>query len=185
MINIFRKLFIVLGTLLISIGFFIVFWKDVSFKVDVFNKDVEKSREIVRTVNYDYNIFNKIVVPYKEEVVKFSNSLDFYYDNFAQKNGSFLESIDNIKSYIIDSVPIASRMLDNCKYELNNEIMSQQCSIFSINFKAMIDVYSDMIVEYNKVVEKYNQYAVSVGSQTISLYVNLREDEFYRLYDKF
>lgn len=183
--DVLRRLCFLFGFVLIFVGIFIICSKEINVMLDSFNIDVKKSKNIVTTVNNDYNSFNEVINLYKSDVIIFSNMLNFYYDEFTQKNVVILESINKLKKRLQDVVPIAKRMLDNCEYELNNNVMVQQCNNFSINFKSMVDVYSNTIQKYNSIVEKYNEYALSNGRSVSTLYENDKNDEFYVLYDKF
>ena len=165
-----RKLFIIVGVLLICIGVGMIGYEKLSFLYDSYIADVDKSKEIVTIVDNDYKAFNSMVSDYKEDIVLVSKSLDVYYDEFSSKNENILKNINNVKLKLESISPINDRMSINCKYDLNNLVMEQQCDMFSINYNSMIDAYVEMVSEYNNFVEKYNEYAVNNGKGVVNLF---------------
>jgi len=164
-----KKAFIGVGILLICIGFCIIGYKKFSFLYDSYMADIDKSKEIVTIVDNDYKEFNSIISGYKEDIVLVSNSLAVYYDEFPNKNESILNNINNVKIKLESVNSINERMFDNCKYDLNNLLMEQQCETFSVNYNSMIDAYIEMVSEYNNFVEKYNEYAINNGKIVVPL----------------
>lgn len=165
-----RKAFIGLGIVLICTGFIIIGYKKFSFVFESYIADVDKSKEIVTIVNNDYNEFNSVVVGYKNDIVLVSNSLDVYYDEFLAKNEKIVNDINNVKFKLEGLSSINDRMSINCKYDLNNLLMEQQCETFSINYDSMVNAYIEMVNEYNNFVEKYNEYAINNGKNVVALY---------------
>lgn len=178
-----KNYFIKIGILLIFIGLIIVSYKQVSSYISLYNEDIKRSNEILVSINNDYSSFNEVVPKYKENVVVVSKSLNVYYDEFLIKNTTILKSIETVNNDLESILFEAERMSNNCKYDLNNEMMKQKCNNFVINYKSMVDVYSAMIKQYNGVVMQYNSYATKNGKQNIMVYESDLEDKLYDIYN--
>ena len=153
-----RKFFIHLGFLFIIAGLSIICVEKVSANINEYYADINRSKEIFNAVESDYNEFVSNASLVKNNMVNVSNALDVYLEEFPEKESLIVEKIKVVDENINSLKEISLRIVENCKYELNNKAMENKCSNFILNYNRMIESYKVMVREYNKVIDSYNDY---------------------------
>jgi len=178
-----KNIFIKSGILLIVAGLSIISFQNISLFINDYNNDIDNSKKIVTTITEDYKSFNVIANKCKEDMVVVSSHLDLYYEDFYNQSLLILENIRTVEEDINSSLSLSHSLIDNCKYDLNNQEVESMCTTFSINYKSMINSYVKMIDEYNEVVSLYNKYAVENKKEVVSLYLIDNNNEMYKIYN--
>jgi hypothetical protein len=88
----------------------------------------------------------------------------------SDKNVELLKKVSNIENKINSLDSLSYRMIENCKYDLNNSSMDSKCSSFDKNYVNMVESFNTMISKYNSVVDTYNTYAKKSNVKIASLY---------------
>lgn len=166
-----------IGILFILLGLSFFFIKVANAAINDYYSDVDKSHEIVKSVEDNYSLFMDNANSVKNTIIDVSKSYNFYLVQFVEKSkllqtkfNTVEQNIDNINKY-------TKELINNCKYDLNNSLMDSKCSSYKINYVNMIESYKEMIDEYNKVVDSYNLYAKKHGISVIKKYeYNLKEE---------
>lgn len=175
--RIMKGLFIHTGFVLILIGLSIICVDQVSANINNYYADLEKSKEIVKSVDDNYSKFKEGAKKVKESISNVSLSFDFYLDEFETANADIKEKIIIVESEIENLNVTANSLIDSCKFNLNDIQMDNKCSSFKMNYGNMINSYDEMIEQYNKVIKFYNEYALSNGKQIKELYISNLSDE--------
>lgn len=178
-----NNIFIKLGILFIAIGLVVFPLKVVCAYINDYNKDVERSREIAKSINDNYEVFNNYVNEYKEDILKVYGLFDVYLEDFEAQNTSILFNISNINANLDKILAVANVLYKSCYYDLSDNLLESKCDMFHVNYKGMIDSYKSMIDNYNDIVNLYNFYALKNGKFLLSLYVINLNDDFYIIYD--
>lgn len=130
----------------------------VSANINDYYADINRSKEIYTAVESDYKEFVSSASGVKSHMVDVSDSLDVYLEEFPNKESLIVEKIQVVDEDINSLKEISLRIIDNCKYELNNNAMENKCNNFILNYNRMIESYKVMVSEYNKVIDSYNNY---------------------------
>ena len=150
----------------------------VSASIKNYRNDLNKSYEIIKAVNDDYDTFVEKAKEVKENIIVVSKSFNFYLDKFLKKNKDLVAKINKVEETINELDDISYRIINNCKYDLNNSSMEAKCKSFYNNYPNMIDSYNKMLEEYNSVIKRYNTYASKVKKKKVALYeYNLTNSE--------
>lgn len=147
-----------------------MFIENVSASIKKYHDDIDRSNEIVNAINKNYNEFANIATDIKSDIVDVSKSFDFYLNQFLDKNVGLLNKVKNVENKINSLDELSYRMIENCKYNLNNSSMDSKCSSFEKNYVNMIESFNTMIDKYNSVVDTYNIYAKKTNVKVASLY---------------
>ena len=147
-----------------------MFIENVSASIKKYHDDIDRSNEIVNSINNDYEEFVITATEIKSDIVEVSKSFDFYLNQFLDKNVELLKKVSNIENKINSLDSLSYRMIENCKYDLNNSSMDSKCSSFDKNYVNMVESFNTMISKYNSVVDTYNTYAKKSNVKIASLY---------------
>ena len=165
-----KNIFIHLGFVFILVGCSIIFMDKVSASISDYYNDVNKSNEIVESVNNNYNEFKDKSLNVKNGIIDVSKSYNLYLEEFPNVNQTISTKVKTVEETINNLSDITNHLLENCQYELNNSVMKNQCNSFKINFRNMMDSYEEMITVYNKVINTYNEYSLRNGKEQIEEY---------------
>ena len=154
-----KRLFARIGFALLTLGSSLFCIEQVSANMTKFYNDIDKSKEIVRNVDIAFSDFIEQANKVKEGMIDYSQSFNFYLDDFLEESVKIQEKIHIVEQEIENINDNASIIIDGCKYEISNSNMESNCSNFKTNYLNMINSYDIMIEEYNKVVETYNEHA--------------------------
>lgn len=161
-----------IGFIFIMIGCSIIFIDKVSASINDYVKDIDKSNEIVDKVDFNYNEFKNKSVIVKDSIVEVSKSFVIYLEEFPSVNVEIKEKVLTVEKEINDLNPIIDELLNYCHYDLNNSKMNSQCESFKINLSNMMESYDKMIEVYNDVIGEYNVYSVANGKEQMLEYNN-------------
>ncbi len=167
-----KRLFARIGFALLTLGSSMFCIEQVSANMNKFYNDIDKSKEIVRNVDIAFSDFIEQANKVKDEMIDYSQSFNFYLDDFLEESVKLQEKIHIVEQEIDKMNDNASTIIDGCQYEINNNNMESNCSNFKTNYLNMINSYDIMIEEYNKVVDKYNVHAESIGFDIASNYTS-------------
>ena len=172
-----KNIFIHLGFIFILVGCSIIFIDKASASINNYYDDVNKSNEIIINVHNNYNDFKESSLVIKDNIIDVSKSFNFYLDDFQIKNVDILEKVKKVEKDINSLSTVVNNLIDYCVYDLNDEIMDNECSSFKINFKNMLDSYSKMVDVYNDVIKKYNDYSLLNGRELVDEYSENIDEE--------
>ncbi len=171
-----KMLFIHSGFVFIILGISIICIDKVSANIKNYYDDLEKSKEIQKSVNEQYQVFKEGASKVKSSIGVVSSSFNFYLEEFDTKNIEILEKVSNVEKEIEELNETAKLLTNNCKYNLNNNVMNNECSSFKINYKNMISSYDEMVEKYNSVIDYYNEYAKKNNKEIVNKYLNNLSD---------
>lgn len=167
-----NKICIHIGVLFIIAGFSLMCINVVSASMKNYYADIDKSKEIVKNVDKNYKLFKQNAANVKDSIIQVSKSFNIYLSDYMKKKESIVEKINLVEKNIQQLDNISLELVSDCKYNLNNAEMNQQCSSFKINYKNMISSYNEMIDEYNYVIDSYNGYAKNKKKKQAEKYEN-------------
>ena len=167
-----KRLFARVGFALLTLGSSLFCIEQVSANMTKFYNDIDKSKEIVRNVDIAFSDFIEQANKVKDGMVEYSQSFNFYLDDFLEESIKLKEKINAVEQEIDNMNDNASVIIDGCNYEINNVNMESNCTNFKTNYLNMINSYDIMIEEYNKVVETYNKHAEVNGFDIASNYTS-------------
>lgn len=162
-----KNVFIHLGVLLIIIGSSIGFADNASLSIDSYYDDIYKSNAIIKHVNVNYSTIKDKVLIVKNNIVETSKMFNVYFEEFDNKNTEIVNNIKKVEESIKEIVDPSVELNDYCQYELNDNVMNNQCDSFRINIKNMIDSYKELIKVYNDVIKSYNEFASNNGRNLV------------------
>ena len=182
--KILKMLFIHAGFIFIIFGVSIICVDQVSATIRNYYDDLEKSKEIIKNVDEQYRIFKEEAASVKDSIESVSTSFSFYLDEFENENNKIIEKISKVEEEIEKINIIANTLTINCKYDLNNLSMDNQCNSFKINYKNMISSYEEMIKQYNSVIDYYNEYAIKNDKEIAENYTNKLSENVKKILDE-
>lgn len=147
-----------------------MFIDKVSASIKDYQDDIDRSNEIVSSIDKDFSEFLIIAEDVKKDILDVSKSFDFYLNQFLDKNIELMKKVGNIEDKINSLNELSNRMIENCKYDLNNSSMDSKCSSFEKNYVNMIASFKTMVDKYNSVVDTYNAYAKRKNVKAASLF---------------
>lgn len=165
-----KNIFVHLGFVLILIGLSIIFVDKVSASMTNYYNDVNESNEIIELVHSNYNEFRVKSLKVKDSIVVVSKSFNIYLEEFIIVNNDISNKVKQVESEINNLSNNIDNLINYCVYDLNNEVMVNECDSFKINFNNMIKSYDEMINVYNSVITKYNDYSILNGRESIEQY---------------
>lgn len=166
-----------IGILFILLGVSSFFIKVVNAAIKDYYSDLDKSHEIVKNVEDNYSLFMDTANNVKNTIVDVSKSYNFYLVQFVEKSKTLQSKFNTVEQEIENINGYTKKLIDNCKYDLNNSLMDSKCSSYKVNYINMINSYKEMIDEYNKIVDSYNTYAKKHGVSVTKKYeYQLSED---------
>lgn len=165
-----KNIFVHLGFLLIILGVSLIFVDSVSASINNYYDDIEESKRIIKNVDTLYEQFKEDAIDVKNGIVDISKSFNVYFDDFDKANKSITEKIENVKEKINQVNVVATDLINNCRYQLNDINMNNQCKNFKINYTNMMSSYETMVDQYNKVITSYNNYATRKGKVSIAIF---------------
>ena len=173
-----------LGFIFIIAGISIICIENVSASIKNYYEDIGRSKEIIKKVNEDYETFKTITVDVKNNIVDVSKTLNVYLDEFTNKNEVIKQKIEKVEENITELNKVSKRLINNCKYNINNKSMISKCQSFKINYKNMSESFDEMIKEYNKVINTYNVYAKKKNNKELPLYESEIQNDLNILKEK-
>ena len=144
--------------------------QQVSASINDYYYDIDKSKEVIKQVEQDYDTFKAELIDVKNEIVDISKMLNVYLDEFTNKNQIVLPKIKNVENKIIELIPISERLINNCKYNIQNSAIKNNCQNFKQNYNNMIASYEETVTKYNKVIDIYNTYAKKKNEESVDKY---------------
>ena len=165
-----KNLFIHLGFIFILAGCSIICIDKVSASINNYYNDINKSNEIVEEVNNNYTEFKEKSLNVKNGIVEVSKSYNLYLEEFPNINQTINTKVKKVEETINSLSTITDSLINNCQYDLNNNVMKNQCNSFKINFRNMMDSYEEMVKVYNDVINTYNEYSLRMGKDQIEEY---------------
>lgn len=165
-----KNIFMHLGFVLILAGLSIICVDKVSASINDYYSDVEKSNEIVETIDKNYKSFKEKSISVKNDIVEVSKSFNLYLEDFPKENEGIVLKVQKVESDINELSTITDTLLDYCNYDLNNIVMDNQCASFKTNFNNMMSSYEEMIKVYNGVIDSYNDFSNKNGRENIEVY---------------
>lgn len=165
-----KNIFIHLGFIFILIGCSIICIDKVSASINNYYNDVNKSNEIVESVNNNYTEFKEKSLNVKNGIVEVSKSYNLYLEEFPKVNQTISTKVKQVEETINSLSTTTDSLLESCQYDLNNSVMKNQCNSFKINFRNMMNSYDEMIIVYNNVINTYNEYSLRNGKEQIEEY---------------
>ena len=181
--KIMKGFFIHTGFVLILIGLSIICVDQVSANINNYYADLEKCKQIVKSVDINYTKFKDGANKVKDAIGDVSLSFDFYLDDFESANSVIKKKIIIVEQEIENLNMTADSLINSCKYNLNDSFMDSECNSFKINYGNMISSYNEMIEQYNKVIKYYNDYALENGKHSEQLYISNLGDEVKLIID--
>ena len=160
-----KNIFIHLGFVFILVGFSIIFVDKASASINNYYNDVNESNEIISLVHSNYNEFKINSLEIKDDIIDVSNSFKFYLDDFQVVNPGIIEKVKKVEDGINNLSVTVDNLITYCVYNLNDEVMDNECDSFKINFNNMMESYSTMINVYNDVIKEYNEYSDLNGKE--------------------
>ena len=154
-----KNIFIHIGFILILIGTSIIFVDKASASITSYYNDVNESNEIISLVHSNYNQFKTSSLEIKDYLVDVSESFDVYLDEFESNNQDIVNKVKKVEEEINGLSPTIDNLINYCVYDLNDEVMDNECDSFKINFNNMMESYTKMISVYNDIIKEYNEYS--------------------------
>ena len=165
-----KNLFLHLGFIFIISGLSIVCVDKVSESIKDYCNDVDKSNEIVEQIDSNYKVFKEKSLDVKNSIVDVSKSFVIFLEDFPSINSEIELKVQKVENEINELSSTTDLLLDYCNYDLNNQVMNNQCSSFKVNFISMIDSYEEMLKVYNSVIKEYNDFSKTNGRESIDEY---------------
>lgn len=165
-----KNIFLHLGFLLILSGFSVICVDKVSASIKDYCNDVDKSNEIVESIDSNYKIFKEKSLNVKNSITEVSKSFVLFLEDFPSINPSIELKVQKVENEMNELSSSTDLLIDYCNYDLNNPIMDNQCSSFKDNFNNMINSYEEMIKVYNGVIKEYNDFSSVNGMEHIDEY---------------
>ena len=165
-----KNIFLHLGFILILAGCSIIFVDKVSASINSYYDDVNESNKIISMVHNNYSDFKINSLNIKNSIVDVSSTFNFYLDDFDVVNVEIVNKVKKVEDEINALYPTIDNLINYCVYDLNDEIMNNECDSFKINFTNMLESYNKMISVYNDVIKEYNEYSDSNGKEHVLEY---------------
>lgn len=165
-----RKMFIRIGFLLILAGMSISMVDVVSANINDYYSDLEESKNIVSSVNQNYEAFKQKSVSVKDNIVSLSQHFNIFLEEFEEKNEKIVPKINLIEEEIKNISTLTIDLKKYCDYDINNQNIKNKCNSYKNNYKNMIDSYNEMIKVYNSVIDSYNEYLIENEKEPMSNY---------------
>ena len=165
-----KNIFLHLGFIFRLAGLSIICVDKVSASIKDYCNDVDKSNEIIESIDNNYRLFKEKSLDVKNGIVEVSKSFVIFLEDFPNVNQEIELKVQKVENEINELSTTTDLLIDYCNYNLNNNKMDNQCSSFKLNFNNMMNSYEEMIGVYNGVIKEYNEFSVANGRETIGEY---------------
>ena len=143
-----KKVMLHLGFLFIISGISILLIDNVSASINNYYDDIEKTKEIVASVNKEYSDFKQKSIDVKVDIVDVSKKLNIFYDKFDSENIEIKNVINKIENEIKEITTITENLKEYCDYKINNQLIKNKCESYKSNYKNMFVIIKKYYIYY-------------------------------------
>ena len=178
------KRFIKIGIFLIVVGFFITSFETVNGLVKGYLDDVNLSKEVVASINTEYDVFASDIDRYKTNLEDLYDSYDIYLEELLVNKANINDNIATINVNVVELFNTAKSLKEYCDYDIKGSVKEEKCAVFKKNYKSSIDSYHKAINEYNRIISLYNSRILGHKNNLLEYYTSPIDEEINKLYEE-
>ena len=134
------------------------------------------------SVEDEYKKLETAYKNYENNVNTFYGSLDYYYDNFIRKNRAMTTYLADVESGLKEMERIVLRLNNKC----DNDSSKYECDGYKEILIKFIESYNNIVVDYNKVIDSFNEFAKSNFREEhiVENYESILNDDVLKIYNE-
>lgn len=173
--------FVKIGIMFIFLSILFIGFKNKEEIMDMITTGELLDSIIPNSIENEYDRIEEEYSKYEKSVSTFYSSLDYYYDNFIRKNRAMTTYLSDVEKDLKRLERIFIRTSKKC-----NEKDDETCNKVEEKIKNTVDIYNKIIVDYNLVLDSFNEFAKSNYREehVVSNYESILSDELLTIYDK-